>query len=119
MVLGHALRRRSCQQSTGLAVGESVAGSGAGAAPFFRIFNPVLQGEKFDPDGAYVRRWVPELAILPAPHIHSPWRVPGEALAQAGIAFGRTYPLQIVDHGLARAGALAAFAEISGATSDD
>ncbi len=96
-----------------------MAGSGADAAPFFRIFNPVLQGEKFDPDGAYVRRWVPELANLPAPHIHAPWRAPGEALAQAGIVLGRTYPLPIVDHGLARARALAAFAEISGASSDD
>ena len=60
-----------------------VAGSGADAAPYFRIFNPVLQAEKFDPDGAYVRRWVPELAHLAAPDIHAPWRAPREALARA------------------------------------
>ena len=88
-----------------------VAGSGADAAPYFRIFNPVLQGEKFDPDGAYVRRWVPELAQLHAPHIHAPWRAPAAALFGAGVVLGKTYPKPIVDHDAARARALAAFAE--------
>ncbi len=86
-----------------------VAGSGADAAPYFRIFNPISQGEKFDPDGAYVRRWVPELARLPAKHIHSPWTAPGEVLARAGVALGREYPHPIVDHDAARHRALAAF----------
>ena len=86
------------------------AGSGADAAPFFRIFNPVLQAEKFDADGTYVRRWLPELAALPAPHIHAPWTAPEDVLAKAGVALGRTYPKPIVDHSAARARALAAFA---------
>ena len=89
-----------------------VAGSGADAAPYFRIFNPVLQGEKFDPDGAYVRRWVPELARLETRHIHAPWRAPAASLLNAGVALGRTYPQPIVDHDTARARALAAFAAI-------
>ena len=78
--------------------GNGSPGSGADAAPYFRIFNPVLQGEKFDPDGAYVRRWVPELAKLDALHIHKPWEAPDEALRKAGVALGKTYPGPIVDH---------------------
>ena len=91
-----------------------VAGSGADAAPYFRIFNPVLQAEKFDPDGAYVRRWVPELGQLAAPDIHAPWRAPGETLARAAVVLGKTYPQPIIDHASARARALAAFAEMRG-----
>ena len=91
-----------------------VAGAGVDAAPYFRIFNPVLQAEKFDPDGAYVRRWVPELARLEAPAIHSPWKAPREALARAGVTLGETYPRPIVDHAFARARALAAFDKMSG-----
>ena len=91
-----------------------VAGSGADAAPYFRVFNPMLQGEKFDPQGAYVRRWVPELAQLDARYIHAPWRAPGAALEAAGVKLGRDYPAPIVDHAEARARALAAFAEIGG-----
>ena len=87
-----------------------VAGTGADAAPYFRIFNPVLQGEKFDPDGAYVRRWVPELAKLPAPFIHKPWKATREQLAACGIRLGETYPEPIVEHDAARTRALAAFA---------
>ncbi len=87
-----------------------VAGSGADAAPYFRIFNPVSQGEKFDPDGAYVRRWVPELASLPAKHLQAPWTAPPAVLAAAGVDLGRTYPRPIVDHAEARRRALAAFA---------
>ena len=91
------------------------AGSGADAAPYFRIFNPVLQGQRFDPDGAYVRRWVPELAKLSPRFIHAPWLAPADILARAGVALGRTYPLPVVDHRRARARALAAFDEIKGA----
>ena len=88
-----------------------VAGCGVDAAPYFRIFNPVLQGEKFDPAGAYVRQWVPELARLEAPDVHAPWRTRKETLAR-GVVLGKTYPKPIVDHDVARARALAAFAEI-------
>ncbi len=87
-----------------------VAGTGADAAPYFRIFNPVLQGEKFDPDGAYVRRWVPELTKLPAAFIHKPWKATREQLAACGIRLGETYPEPIVQHDAARTRALAAFA---------
>jgi deoxyribodipyrimidine photo-lyase len=92
-----------------------VAGSGADAAPFFRIFNPVLQGEKFDPAGAYVRRWVPELARLPDKHLHQPWSAPDAVLAAAGVRIGETYPAPIVEHGFARKRALDAFRAISNA----
>lgn len=88
------------------------AGCGAGAAPYFRIFNPVLQGEKFDPDGAYVRRWVPELVKLSPQWIHKPWEAPGSALAEAGIELGRDYPRPIVAHDFARKRALASLAEM-------
>jgi deoxyribodipyrimidine photo-lyase len=89
-----------------------VAGCGADAAPYFRVFNPVLQGEKFDPEGDYVRRYVPELAKLPARWIHRPHEAPEEALAAAGVRLGKTYPRPIVDHAAARARALAAFEEL-------
>ncbi len=89
-----------------------VAGSGADAAPYFRIFNPVLQGEKFDPAGAYVRRWVPELAGLPSEWIHKPGKAPPLLLQQAGVELGVTYPLPIVNHDQARERALAALASL-------
>ena len=89
-----------------------VAGCGVDAAPFFRIFNPVVQGQKFDPDGSYVRRFVPELAGLGARHIHAPWTAPEAELAAAGIRLGETYPHPIVDHVAARQAALAAYARI-------
>jgi deoxyribodipyrimidine photo-lyase len=91
-----------------------VAGCGADAAPYFRIFNPILQGEKFDAAGAYVRRWVPEIAALPDQFIHRPWEAPALVLREAGVTLGRTYPAPIVDHNEARARALAALATISG-----
>lgn len=86
-----------------------VAGSGLDAAPFFRIFNPVTQGEKFDPDGAYVRRWVPELAKLPDAFIQNPAAAPPQVLAAAGITLGATYPKPIVDLKSSRERALEAF----------
>jgi len=89
-----------------------VMGSGADAAPYFRIFNPVLQGEKFDPNGAYVRRWVPELAPAPTAWIHAPWRAPPVERASVGLMLGRDYPHPIVDHGAARARALKALSAI-------
>ena len=78
------------------------AGCGCDAQPYFRVFNPIVQGQRFDPDGAYVRRWVPELAALPAKHIHAPWTAPVEVLRAAGVRLGETYPRPIVDHAEAR-----------------
>jgi deoxyribodipyrimidine photo-lyase len=89
-----------------------VAGCGADAAPYFRIFNPVLQGEKFDPNGDYVRHWVPELAKLPNDLLHKPWTAPKGVLAMAGVTLGDSYPAPLVDHAKARARALAAFQSI-------
>jgi len=86
-----------------------VAGSGADAAPYFRVFNPTLQGKKFDPKGDYVRRYVPEIARLSNEHLHDPWEAPKEALAAAGVELGKTYPMPIVDHGKARQRALQAY----------
>ena len=90
-----------------------VAGSGADAAPYFRIFNPVLQGEKFDPDGAYVRNWIPELAALSNDYIHKPWEASPLELAAAGASLGKTYPAPIVDHQEARTRALNAFQTVT------
>jgi deoxyribodipyrimidine photo-lyase len=73
------------------------AGCGADAAPYYRVFNPVLQAEKFDPERRYIRRWVPELAALPDRWVHCPWAAPPEALAAAGITLGVHYPEPIVD----------------------
>jgi deoxyribodipyrimidine photo-lyase len=78
------------------------AGCGCDAQPYFRIFNPVTQGEKFDPEGDYVRRWVPELGLMPARYIHNPWEAPDALLRAAGVRLGRDYPRPVVDHRLAR-----------------
>ena len=93
------------------------AGCGADAAPYFRVFAPVLQGRKFDSDGDFVRRWVPELARLPAEHLHAPWEAPASVLAAAGVRLGKggDYPRPIVDHATARNEALAAFKQLRGA----
>ena len=88
------------------------AGCGADAAPYFRVFNPNAQGEKFDPQGGYVRRWVPELAALPDQWIHRPHEAPPAVLVQARIEMGRTYPVPIVSHSIAREVALEAFAKL-------
>ncbi len=89
-----------------------VAGSGADASPFFRIFNPVLQGEKFDPDGGYVRAFVPELSKLDNKYIHRPFEAPDDLLKRAGIELGKHYPRPIIDHATARQRALAAHASL-------
>lgn len=91
-----------------------VAGCGTDAAPYFRIFNPVLQGEKFDPDGRYVRQWVPEIAALPDAYIHKPWTAPEAVRLGAGIQLEKHYPAPIVDHAMARRRALGAFARMKG-----
>ena len=85
------------------------AGTGTDAAPYFRVFNPILQGRKFDPDGAYVRRWVPELANVPDKYIHAPWEIPTEVQQAASCRVGVDYPLPIVDHKQARTWVLAAY----------
>ncbi|MDE2137943.1 MAG: deoxyribodipyrimidine photo-lyase [Gammaproteobacteria bacterium] len=86
-----------------------VAGSGADAAPYFRIFNPIEQGRRFDPAGAYVRKWCPEIAALGNAHIHAPFAAPAQVLRTAGIVLGRTYPAPLVDHAQARTEALAGY----------
>ena len=85
------------------------AGCGADAAPYFRVFNPTLQGQKFDPQGKYVRQWVPELAKLSTKWIHEPWKAPKDELTASGIKLGSDYPLPVVDHSEARGRALQAF----------
>ena len=90
------------------------AGCGADAAPYFRIFAPVLQGEKFDPAGDYVRRWVPEIARLPNKYLHKPWEAPAEFRERCGVDLGGNYPEPVVDHGEARAAALAALKTLRG-----
>ncbi len=89
-----------------------VAGCGADASPYYRIFNPVLQGEKFDAAGAYVRKWVPELKNLPDKYIHAPWTAPDDILRKAGVDPGKTYPHPIVEHNTARQAAMEAYKEI-------
>jgi deoxyribodipyrimidine photo-lyase len=86
------------------------AGCGADAAPYFRIFNPMLQGAKFDPDGAYVKRWVPQLAGLSPDYIHAPWEAPPLLRQACGVTLGGNYPAPLVDHQTARAKALSALA---------
>jgi len=89
-----------------------VAGCGIDAAPFFRIFNPVLQGRKFDPNGTYVRRWVPELTDLPNNYIHEPWKASKHILENSGVSLGNSYPYPVVDHMQARNRALDMFGQL-------
>jgi deoxyribodipyrimidine photo-lyase len=88
------------------------AGCGADAAPYFRIFNPVTQAEKFDPKGEYIKRWIPELSNLPPPWIFKPWAASTMVLQKAKVHIGENYPTPIVDHTEARRHALAAFQKI-------
>lgn len=87
------------------------AGTGADAAPYFRIFNPVSQGLKHDPQGDYVRAWLPELHRTPTEYIHQPWTMPPDVQRQAGCHIGQDYPAPIVDHAQARQRALEAYAK--------
>lgn len=91
-----------------------VAGCGADAAPYFRIFNPITQGEKFDPKGAYIREYVPELKDLPDAYIHAPFEAPAGVLKMAGITLGKTYPKPMLDRKAARERALAALESTKG-----
>ncbi|MFN3837637.1 MAG: cryptochrome/photolyase family protein [Brevundimonas sp.] len=95
-----------------------VAGSGADASPYFRIFNPIAQGQKFDPDGGYVRRWIPEIAHLPDRWLQAPWTAPAEVLRDAGVRLGHDYPRPIVEHENARVRALDALKTVSGRSDD-
>ena len=88
-----------------------VAGCGADASPYYRIFNPILQSAKFDPKGDYIRQYVPEIAALPDKYLHAPWDAPDNVLKEAGITLGKTYPKPIVDHAVARVRALALLKE--------
>ena len=90
-----------------------IAGCGADAAPYFRIFNPVTQGQKFDPAGDYVRTYVPEIAGLPDEYLHSPWQAPSDMLESAAVSLGVDYPEPIVDLKVTRARALDAFSSLS------
>jgi deoxyribodipyrimidine photo-lyase len=88
------------------------AGTGVDAAPYFRVFNPTTQAQKFDAEGTYIRRFVPELADLPTKALHAPWLAPASDLAKAGVVMGESYALPLVDHARARAAALAAHAAL-------
>lgn len=89
-----------------------VAGSGADASPYFRIFNPIAQGKKFDAHGGYIRRWIPELKNLPDRYLFSPWEAPKDILEEANVVLGKDYPLPIVEHSVARESALTAYATL-------
>ncbi|MBS1137817.1 MAG: phrB, partial [Proteobacteria bacterium] len=88
------------------------ASTGCDAQPYFRIFNPITQSEKFDSAGEFIRRYVPELAACSAKQIHAPWRMGGDEQHAAGVAIGRDYPLPIVDHAMARGRTLERFGRI-------
>ncbi len=88
------------------------SGCGADAAPYFRVFNPTTQGEKFDPKGDYIRRWCPELAKLPTQWIHQPEHAPAGVLQAAGVELGRDYPAPLLSHAAARLIALDAYAHL-------
>jgi deoxyribodipyrimidine photo-lyase len=89
-----------------------VAGCGADAAPYFRIFNPIGQGQKFDADGIYTRRYVPELANIPDKYLFCPWEAPESVLKEAGVKLGKTYPMPMVDVSTSRNIALEAFSNL-------
>jgi deoxyribodipyrimidine photo-lyase len=85
------------------------ASTGCDAQPWFRIFNPVTQSEKFDPEGRFIRRYVPELAAVPLRWLHAPWRMPAAGQAACGVTIGRDYPAPLVDHAAARQRTLARY----------
>ncbi len=85
------------------------SGTGTDPQPWFRVFNPILQGRRFDPDGDYVRRWVPELRGIAGLAIHEPWTLDAVAQEAAGVRIGMDYPAPIVDHAAARERALAVY----------
>ena len=87
-----------------------IAGCGADASPYFRIFNPIIQGQKFDPQGTYVKHWIPELKDIPVSHIHTPWELSPLELKAAKVTLGKTYPTPIISHSRGRQKALAAYA---------
>jgi deoxyribodipyrimidine photo-lyase len=91
------------------------AGTGTDAAPYFRIFNPTLQGVKFDPSGAFIRRWLPELVHVPDEFIHEPWKMPLAVQRQAGCLLGEDYPHPIIDHTWARQRLLVAYSSFRAA----
>lgn len=95
------------------------AGTGTDAAPYFRIFNPVLQGKKFDPDGDFIAKWVPELADLPPKYRHEPWKLPASRAQELNFTLGRDYPERIVDHKAARQRTLDAYRRSREANTDD
>jgi deoxyribodipyrimidine photo-lyase len=90
-----------------------VAGTGTDAAPYFRIFNPVLQGKRYDPMGKFVRLWVPELSDVPDRFIHNPWEMTGADQQDCGVIIGRDYPTPIVEHAFARARVMAAYKSLN------
>jgi deoxyribodipyrimidine photo-lyase len=94
------------------------AGTGTDAAPYFRIFNPVLQGLKHDPQGAYIRRWLPELVGVPDEHIHQPWKMPLEVQRSCDVVIGRDYPAPLVDHEQSRQRALRAYRQVASGGAD-
>ena len=85
------------------------AGTGTDAAPYFRIFNPILQGRRFDPDGAYIARWVPELSKLPPKFRHEPWKLSSAEMSHLNFQLGRDYPKRIVDRSISRERTLTAY----------
>jgi deoxyribodipyrimidine photo-lyase len=93
-----------------------VAGCGTDAAPYFRIFNPIAQGQKFDPDGEYVRRWVPELRDMPTQFIHEPWTADEFTQKTSGVLIGKDYPAPIIEHKRGRERALEAYQAMRSAT---
>jgi deoxyribodipyrimidine photo-lyase len=93
-----------------------VAGTGTDAQPYFRIFNPTSQGQKFDPDGAYVRHYLPELADVPDKYLHEPWKMPEQTQHAAGVRIGQNYPAPLVDHKAQRQRALELYKAVKGNT---
>ena len=89
-----------------------ISGCGADASPYFRVFNPIMQSQKFDTEGDYIRKWVPELAKLPTAHLHAPWELGKHELKSYGVVLGQSYPLPQVEHQLGRKRALAALASL-------